>query len=75
MTDMLTRFFQVDQVPYNGIGKAIFADFLEKALSDGSYIAAPEPEVIGKGLESIQVAYNHQEKGMSARKAVVSVQA
>ncbi len=72
--DLLMEIFQVDQVPYNGIGKALYSDYFEKALKDGSYVAAPQPEVVGKGLESIQVAYAHQEKGMSARKAVVSVQ-
>ena len=72
--NVLINIFQVDKVPYNGIGKAIYTDFLEKALHDGSYVAAPEPEVVGTGLESIQAAFVHQEKGMSARKAVVTVQ-
>ena len=63
----------VDQMWQNGIGKAIYTDFLPQALQEGSYIAAPEPEIVGKGLESIQAAYTHQEKGMSAKKAVVSV--
>ncbi len=58
----------------NGIGKTIYSSFLEKALQDGSFIAAPEPEVIGTGLESIQAAFVRQEKGMSAKKAVVTVQ-
>ena len=64
----------VDKVTQNGIGKAIYADFLPKALAEGSYVAAPEPEIVGKGLEHVQTAYHRQEEGMSAKKAVVSVQ-
>ena len=63
----------VDQMSKNGLGEMVF-DYLSKALAEGSYITAPEPEVVGKGLPYIQTAYDHQAKGMSARKAVVSVQ-
>ena len=58
----------------NGVGEAVYADYFPKALEEGSFIPAPEPEVVGRALKSIQEAYNHQEKGMSAKKAVVSVQ-
>ena len=56
----------MDKVSQNGIGKAIYADFLPKALAEGSYVAAPEPEIVGKGLEHVQTAYHRQEEGMSA---------
>ena len=68
------KLVMVDQMAKNDVGKAIYTDYLPKALRDGSYVAAPEPEIVGKGLESIQAAYTRQEKGMSAKKAVVSVQ-
>ena len=64
----------VDQMAKNGIGKAIFTDFLPKALQEGLFTPAPAPNVVGKGLESIQTAYTRQEQGMSAGKVVVSVQ-
>ena len=38
----------------NEVGSAIFIDILPKALAEGNYGPAPEPWVVGKGLESIQ---------------------
>ena len=58
---------------YNEVGKAIYVDFLPSALAEGAYIAAPEPQVIGKGLECIQAGYDIQRKGVSAKKIVVSL--
>ena len=57
----------------NGVGKAIYEDFLPKALAEGAYIAAPDAYVVGKGLESIQAALDVQKKGVSAQKVVVSL--
>jgi hypothetical protein len=47
--------------------------FLPKALTEGKYIAAPDPQVVGKGLEYIQAGFDLQKKGMSAKKVVVSL--
>ncbi|TVY35115.1 Dehydrogenase [Lachnellula occidentalis] len=55
------------------VGKAVFVDFLPKALEEGTFVAAPEAEVVGKGLESIQGAFEAQMKGVSAKKIVVSL--
>jgi hypothetical protein len=55
------------------VGKVIFEDFLPQALAEGKYVAAPEPMVVGKGLESIQEAFKIQQKGVSAKKVVVSL--
>jgi NADPH:quinone reductase-like Zn-dependent oxidoreductase len=57
----------------NDVGKAIYEDFLPKALKAKSFVPAPEPLVAGKGLESIQAAVDLQAKGTSARKVVVSL--
>ena len=57
----------------NEVGAAIYADYLPKALAEGKFIAAPEPLVVGKGLESIQKAFEVQMKGVSAKKVVVSL--
>lgn len=55
----------------NHVGKAIFEDFLPKVLETGTFIPAPEPLVVGKGLESLQTAVDVQSKGTSAQKVVV----
>jgi hypothetical protein len=57
----------------NGVGKAVYVDYLPEALTEGKYIAVPEPIVVGKGLEYIQVGFDLQKKGMSAKKVVVSL--
>lgn len=55
----------------NPIGKAMFEDFLPKALEAGSFVPAPDSFVAGYGLESLQAAVDLQRKGVSARKVVV----
>ena len=55
----------------NTVGKAVYADFLPKALKAGTFVPAPEPLVAGKGLESVQGAVDLLQKGVSARKVVV----
>jgi NADPH:quinone reductase-like Zn-dependent oxidoreductase len=57
----------------NGVGKAIYEDFLPKALAEGVYIAAPDPLVAGKGLEHLQTALELLKKGVSAKKVVVTL--
>ncbi|KAH8686151.1 putative alcohol dehydrogenase [Tricladium varicosporioides] len=58
---------------HNGVGKAVFADFLPEALEKGTFVAAPEAMIIGRGLEKIQEACDIQRKGVSAKKVVVSL--
>ncbi len=55
----------------NEVSKVIYTDFLPKALADGSFVAAPEPTVVGRGLERIQYALDVNKKGVSAKKVVV----
>ncbi|HEY0753945.1 MAG TPA: zinc-binding alcohol dehydrogenase family protein [Ktedonobacteraceae bacterium] len=55
------------------LSKVLYADFLPQALADGHYIAAPEPVVVGKGLDHIQAGLDAQKQGVSAQKAVVSL--
>ncbi len=57
----------------NEVGKAIYEDFLPQALAEAKYIAAPEPQVVGKGLEHIQEAMDLNKKGVSAKKVVVTL--
>ena len=51
----------------------IYGDFLPKALAEGTFVPKPEPEVVGKGLESIQAGLDAQKKGVSAKKVVISL--
>lgn len=58
-------------IVHDEVGTAIFGDFLPKALETGAFVPAPEAQVFGKGLESIQAACEYQQKGVSAKKVVV----
>lgn len=57
----------------NEVGKAVFEDFLSKALKVGTFVPAPEPLIAGKGLESVQGAVDIIKNGVSAKKVVVSL--
>ncbi len=56
-----------------GVGPMIFETFLPAALAQGRYVAAPEPLVVGHGLERIPEALHRQLAGVSARKLVVTL--
>ena len=51
---------------------AVLVDFLPEALSEGTYIPAPELWIVSKGLESIQDGFEAQKKGVSAKKVVMT---
>ncbi len=68
-----TKFVIGDTLVNNEVGKVIYVDFLPKALASGQYVAAPNPHVVGKGLDCIQAAFDVQKKGVSAQKVVVSL--
>ena len=68
-----TNFIFGSTLLYNEVGKAIYVEFLPRALAEGRYIAAPDPYVVGKGLENIQAGFDVQKKGVSAKKVVVSL--
>ena len=55
----------------NEVGAAIYKDFLPEALAEGKYVCAPEPVVVGTGLEHVQEAMDRIKKGVSAQKLVV----
>ena len=73
MRGIKTVFIFGSSLLYNEVGKVIYVDFLPRALAEGAYIAAPEPQVVGKGLEYIQAGYDLQRKGVSAKKIVISL--
>lgn len=58
----------------NEVSTAIFENFLPQALAAGKYVCAPEPEIIGHGLETIQAGLDKLKKGaVSAKKLVVKI--
>lgn len=57
----------------NELGRAIYEDFLPRALATGRFVAAPEPEVVGRGLEFVQTALDRLKRGVSAKKLVVEI--
>ena len=57
----------------NEVGGLIYRDFLPAALAQGRFVAAPDPLVVGKGLERIEAALDVLRKGVSATKVVVSL--
>lgn len=57
----------------NEVSRVIYEDFLPKALTEGRYVAAPDPYVVGKGLEYVQIGFDVQREGVSAKKVVVSL--
>ncbi|KAK8093065.1 dehydrogenase azaJ [Apiospora kogelbergensis] len=57
----------------NEVSKAIYEDFLPRALASGQFVAAPQPEIVGKGLEFVQTALDTLRKGVSAKKLVVEI--
>ncbi|CAM6129774.1 unnamed protein product [Calypogeia fissa] len=57
----------------NELSKVVYEDFLPQALAEGTFVPAPEPEVVGKGLHAIQDGLDAQRKGVSAKKIVISL--
>jgi len=57
----------------NEVGKIVYEDFLPQALETGTFIPAPEYEVVGSGLGSIQLGLDTLKKGVSAKKIVITL--
>lgn len=55
------------------LATAVFGVFTGEALKRGSYVAAPQPKVVGHGLQNIQGAMEELKKGVSAVKLVVTL--
>lgn len=58
----------------NPVGQAVYQDYLPKALKAGTFVPAPEPIIVGKGLESVQDGVDLYSKGgISANKIVITL--
>ncbi|KAF3393055.1 Zinc-binding alcohol dehydrogenase domain-containing protein cipB [Talaromyces pinophilus] len=55
------------------IGKAVWGNYITKALELGKFQAKPDPYVIEGGLEKIQDGIDILKKGVSAQKIVVEI--
>ncbi len=73
MRRIRTKFIFGNSLMDNEVSRVIYEDFLPQALADGRYVAAPDPHVVGKGLEYVQAGFDAQKKGVSAKKVVVSL--
>lgn len=65
-----SKFVFGSSIVYNDISLALFERYLPDAMAEGRFVAAPEPYVVGVGLDKLQEAFDAQ-KGVSARKIVV----
>ncbi|KAL8691789.1 MAG: hypothetical protein Q9218_003065 [Villophora microphyllina] len=70
---VVAKFVQAATIKDNEISKATFGSYLPQALAEGRYIAAPQPYMIGNGLEYVQAGIDMVAKGMSASKAVITL--
>ncbi|MBS1072956.1 zinc-binding alcohol dehydrogenase family protein [Gluconobacter cerinus] len=68
-----TKFIWGGAPLHNDVGPMIYRVFLPSALASGQYRPAPEPEIVGHGLQLIPGALERQRKGVSARKLVVTL--
>ncbi len=68
-----TKFVFGTSLKANELSTVIYEDFLPAALTEGRYVAAPEPFVVGHGLDHVQEALDIQRRGVSAKKVVVSL--
>lgn len=65
------RFVWGSSLMTNEVGRMLWEDHLPAALADDRHVCAPEAEVVGDGLESVQTALDRLRAGVSARKLVV----
>ncbi|PWY79148.1 GroES-like protein [Aspergillus heteromorphus CBS 117.55] len=69
-----TRFVDGDEwTKSDGEMMRVWRDFLPHALESGQMRPRPEAQVVGTGLESIQMAMDVQKGGVSAKKIVVTL--
>lgn len=68
-----TKFIFGSTLKNNEVAKVIYEDFLPQALAERRYDAAPKPQVIGHGLDSVQAGLDTQRRGVSASKVVINL--
>lgn len=58
---------------WNELGPMIYQDYLPRALAEEKFVPAPEPLVVGTGLEYVQEGLDLSRKGVSAKKVVIKL--
>ncbi|KAI0448968.1 hypothetical protein F5B21DRAFT_509641 [Xylaria acuta] len=69
-----TKFIWGSDLMLNEVDPMILNEFLPEALASGSFIVMPDPQVVGKDLESVQSGLDAYKQGASAKKIVVNLQ-
>lgn len=59
---------------WNELGPLVYRDYLPQALIEKKFIPAPEPLIVGTGLEHVQKGLDLNLKGVSAQKVVVKLE-
>ncbi|KAL9578565.1 MAG: hypothetical protein Q9212_005638 [Teloschistes hypoglaucus] len=67
------KFANSGSIKDNKICEATFGTYIPQALAEGKFVAAPDPYIVGKGLEHVQAGLDLISKGMSASKAVITL--
>ncbi|KAL9061278.1 MAG: hypothetical protein Q9162_000152 [Coniocarpon cinnabarinum] len=58
----------------NDVGKALYENYLPEALAKGTFVAGPEPEIVGRGIGELQKAVDvRRNRDPSAKKMIVVV--
>ncbi|KAK3613751.1 hypothetical protein LTR56_027700 [Elasticomyces elasticus] len=57
----------------NELTHDIWSGYVTQALEDGKLRCLPPPQVVGKGLESVQKGLDANKKGVSAKKVVIEI--
>lgn len=68
-----SKFIWAETLRHNKVGSVVYEDYLHKALEAGTFISAPDCEVVGSGLEAIQIGLDALRKGVSAKKIVITL--
>jgi NADPH:quinone reductase-like Zn-dependent oxidoreductase len=68
-----TKFIWGGALVDNELSRIIYRDFLPRALAEGRYVTAPDPLVVGHGLDAIPTALQTHKSGVSAQKVVVTL--
>jgi NADPH:quinone reductase-like Zn-dependent oxidoreductase len=68
-----TTFIWGSALMHDEVGPMLWERFLPAALAEGRYVAMPQAEVAGTGLEAIQPSMDRLRQGVSARKLVVTL--
>ncbi|KAF4437138.1 Zinc-binding alcohol dehydrogenase domain-containing cipB [Fusarium acutatum] len=71
--DSVETKFVIPLATDKGLASWIFNDYISEALAGGSFVPAPEAEVVGHGLGGLQSALDTLDAGVSAKKIVVTM--